>query len=353
MKKVFGITALLAAGLVLALGVAEATLRVLHLAPTRGLTTVTAEQFDRLPGLFSPNAAFTDMRNPNLPHRVRVDSLGFRGADIPRAPKAGTLRVVMLGDSFVYGDFVHDEETLPARLQERLAASCGPTEVINAGLPGSTITEQLEMVRRILPLRPDFVIVTFTENDVTDLRNEPMWSQLERNRTAKSGFPLRYVYPMLRSSALWNLAMQVRGRVRATTSHDGGAAKASTDSRPGGVRPDSARRARYENSLTALAAELRGAGVPAAYVTFPAHFTVYGEWTDEQLRWAESTAARAGFTVIATLPAMQASKKSATELFLLPHDGHPSALGYALSADTVAAVLKSVTPISTRCGVRL
>lgn len=351
MKRALGILLVLGVGFVLALGAAEVALRLLDLAPTRGLTTVTAAQFERLPGLFSPGAAFTDLRNANLPHRVRIDSLGLRGPDIARTPPAGTLRLAMLGDSFVYGDFVHDEETLPAQLQARLSRSCGPTEVINAGLPGSTITEQVEIARRILPLRPALVVITFTENDVTDLRNEPMWDQLARNRAAKSSFPLRYLYPMLRASALWNLAMQVRGRLRASASHDGGAAKAATDSVPGGVRPDSTRRAAYEMALATLATELRAAGVDAVYVTFPAHFTVYGEWTDEQLRWAEAAAARQSLPVVRTLPAMQASGKGATELFLLPHDGHPSALGYALSADTLAAELRARPALASRCGV--
>jgi lysophospholipase L1-like esterase len=333
-----------------ALGLAELALRALNLAPTRGLTTLTAAQFDRLPGLFSPGAEFVDLRNRALPHQVRIDSLGFRGPDFARQRDSNAVRIVMLGDSFIYGDFVNNDETLPFVLERRLNDRCGKVEVINAGLPGSTISDQVEVARRVLALGPTLVIISFTENDVTDLANEPMWSMLARNRAAKSGFPLRFLYPALRGSALWNLAMQVRGRLRTAQRHDAGDALPATAGQQGGVRPDSARRAAYDAALTTLVAELSRAAVPAAFVTFPAHFTVYREWSEEQLLWVEARAQAQGLPVVSTLSALRASGKSATELFLLPHDGHPSALGYSIAADTLARELRALEPLAARCG---
>lgn len=334
----------------LAFVVAEVALRVLKLAPSKTVTTVSAAEFGRVPGLLSPGTEIVDLQNPALPHRVRVDSLGFRGQDFSRVPPEGTFRIAMLGDSFVYGTMVDDEATLPAQLQQRLAPRCGPVEVVNAGLSGATIIEQLEVARRVLPLRPALVVVTFTENDVTDLGGESTWSQLARSREAKSGFPLRYLYPVLRESAVWNLAMKLRGMTRTANGHDGTSVLPTVGAAKGGVRPDSARRARYEATLSTLASELRAANVPAVFVTFPAHFTVYDEWSEEQLDWAASVAQRQGLPVIATLPAFRGSRKPATELFLLPLDGHPSGVGHALAADTLATALRAHPTLTGRCG---
>jgi hypothetical protein len=121
----------------LAFVVAEIALRMLKLAPSKTVTTVSAAEFGRVPGLLSPGTEIVDLQNPALPHRVRVDSLGFRGQDFSRVPPEGTFRIAMLGDSFVYGTMVDDEATLPAQLQQRLAPRCGPVEVVNAAASGA------------------------------------------------------------------------------------------------------------------------------------------------------------------------------------------------------------------------
>src|SRR5439155_175083 len=83
---------------------------------------------------------------------------------------------------------------------------------VNAGLGGATITDEVELVQRALPLTPDLVVVVFSENDVTDLGQTPMWTLLAANRRAKSRFPLSLVYPVLRHTALWNLGLEVAGK---------------------------------------------------------------------------------------------------------------------------------------------
>lgn len=347
MKRWIAALALVAVAGLVSLVVAELALRVFRLAPTEGLTTVTARQFDAIPGLFSPSRTFTDLRNRSLPHRVRIDSLGFRGEDVSRQPAAGVVRMVMLGDSFVYGDFVNDGETLPAQLERSLRERCGAVEVINAGLPGATINAYREVAQRARALQPDLFIVAFTENDVSDLAAESMWSQLARNRAAKSSFPFGILYPVLRRSALWNLAMQVRGRIRTLAARDAeppSGAEAAT-----GVRPDSALRSRYANELQQLVTEARAAEVPLIFVSFPAHFTVSGEWTSEQIDWADSVARATGIPVLETLPVLRQTGLPMTELFLLPHDGHPSAKGYAVAAAEVAAGLRDHPTLQSKC----
>ncbi len=106
---------------------------------------------------------------------TRHNSLGFRGAEFPRAKPPGQVRIAILGGSTTYDTGVReDAETFPARLQAILneAAGSGPGAgerylVVNAGVPGFTSWESLiHLELRVLELEPDIVIVHHATNDV-------------------------------------------------------------------------------------------------------------------------------------------------------------------------------------------
>ena len=137
-------------------------------------------------------------RRSGSPNTRSIATASDTGEHTSREPKPDSeLRVLIVGDSFVFGDFVEDEETLPAQLEAKLRARCSDVRVINSGLGGSTITEHVELLYRSLELDPDVVILLFSENDVHDLVGTPMWKQLAQNRAVKSRFPYH-------SSTLWS-----------------------------------------------------------------------------------------------------------------------------------------------------
>ncbi len=334
-------------GLLAAVGLAEGLLRLLSLAPTESLVTVNADEFETLPGMFSPTPRFLDLRNPALPHHARVNDLGFRGEDFPRDKPAGEFRILHVGDSFVWGDFVDDEAALPAQIEAALRGPCGVVRVVNAGLPGSTITEQKEVVARGRAIAPDLVLLSFTENDVTDLGRPTMWEQLAVNRAAKSKPPLGWVYPVLRRTALWNLALTVRAKQRTMArAKEAGPAIASPD---GKTTVDTARRRWYADEFTRLASTLQRDGLPFVATQFPAHHTLYGRWAPEQLRWFEGVAQRAGVPVVPTDSVLKRDGRDERTLYLLPHDGHPSAAGYTVAAGVIAATLTRHPALAGRC----
>ncbi len=275
---------------------------------------------------------------PDLPHTVTVDSLGYRGADIPRSPDVGELRVLFVGDSFVYGSYVEDDETYPARLEQELRVFCPSARVVNAGVGGTSIVTHANMIRRGLELSPDLVLLNFTENDVGDLAGESMWDQFARNRAAKSSFPLGVVYPILRNTSLWHLMLRARGVLSVR--------RAGVDMEPvqevQNPGPPTDRRLRdlYARELMAVAAELRGQGIPFVSTAFPAHHTLYGTWSTEQLDWFGELSRTAGIHHLPILDVLRASGRPETELYLLPWDGHPSPLGYELAARTIAGGLR-------------
>lgn len=114
--------------------------------------------------------------------RDRINSLGTRGPLPPVKPEAGRRRILVLGDSFVYGQGVPVDDALPSVLQEKLQ---GP-EVINAGIPGYTLGQEYVFYREVLrDLDPDLVLVGFFMNDLDETRT------LDVRRTPR-GVPLVY-----------------------------------------------------------------------------------------------------------------------------------------------------------------
>src|SRR5262249_35054966 len=182
-------TVSVALGLVSAAALAEGGLRLFQLAPSDRVFTVTDAELHTVPGLLAPNQAVVDRRLRQLPHHVRINNFGYRGPDFPRDKHAGEFRFFMVGDSFTYGDFVDDRDTLPAQLEDRLRERCVGVRVINAGLGGTTIDTQMKLIERALSLQPDMFALVFSENDVSDLANVSMWDQLASNRRLKSSMP--------------------------------------------------------------------------------------------------------------------------------------------------------------------
>ena len=310
----------------------EIALRVFHLAPFAGVGTVSESDFPMVPGIFGPGQEIVDRQRPALPFGVRINSLGYRGHDVSLQKAAGELRVLAIGDSFTYGDFVDDELTLPAQLEKQLSRRCNrPVTVINAGVGGTTIDTHLEMMRRGWMASPDIVLLTFSENDVTDLRDSA-WVRLAANRRAKSRFPLSIAYPVLRHLAVWHFGLEVRARIRARH-----APPAPASASPGEERSEiDALRTEYRRLLLELAAEVHGRQATLVLAAFPSHWTVKGVRSAEQLSWLEQTAAEAGISTVSLLRPLQASGQPVESLYLLPHDGHASPRGNEVAVGAVA-----------------
>jgi hypothetical protein len=99
--------------------------------------------------------------------RVRTNSLGLRGPEVaPRKP-AGTRRVIVVGDSYVFGQGVDDDQTMPARLSRRLNdRGPGRYEVVNLGVNSYSTDQELILLEELGPrLEPDIVVLFVCDND--------------------------------------------------------------------------------------------------------------------------------------------------------------------------------------------
>jgi lysophospholipase L1-like esterase len=103
---------------------------------------------------------------------------GCRG---PEPDANAPVRILVLGDSIMQGMLVGDDETPPARLQDRLAASlAAPVCVLNAGTIGYS-PEQYFYTLDALGDRfcPHFVIVSICDNDFGGRNLPEAWSEGE------------------------------------------------------------------------------------------------------------------------------------------------------------------------------
>jgi len=102
---------------------------------------------------------------------VAINSLGLRERELgPKPP--GAYRILVLGDSFVFGQGVDAESTFPHLLESELTLRVPEVawQVINAGVPGYGTDQQVAFLEELgWSLEPDLVIVAlFAGNDVYD-----------------------------------------------------------------------------------------------------------------------------------------------------------------------------------------
>jgi len=98
---------------------------------------------------------------------VVVDEHRMRVADATAKPKPGARRILVLGDSVVFGFHLPFEETLGAKLERELERRTGqPYRVLNGGVEGYNTVNQLAWLRRYgFAQAPDAVVLVFNLND--------------------------------------------------------------------------------------------------------------------------------------------------------------------------------------------
>jgi hypothetical protein len=101
--------------------------------------------------------------------RLTTNRHGLRGRERDPAQTSGVFRIVGLGDSFMFGFGVADDQTYLARLESRLSGS--GVEVVNLAVPGyNGAMEVRSLELKGLAYAPELVIIEFISNDF-DLPN--------------------------------------------------------------------------------------------------------------------------------------------------------------------------------------
>ncbi len=100
---------------------------------------------------------------------IRINQQGLRGLELD-ARSTGRLRVLAIGDSFIFGVGVEDDETFVARLAELLELQGFKAESLNAGIPAFGVPDAVGWFERHgIALAADVVILgIFLGNDLVD-----------------------------------------------------------------------------------------------------------------------------------------------------------------------------------------
>lgn len=119
---------------------------------------------------------------------VRINDKGLRDAPHPYTKPPHTVRILVLGDSFVFGYGVEEGQRFTNLLEARLndAKSDRHYEVISAGVPSwGTTDELLYLQEEGLKYHPDIVLLCFYENDVRDNEDRDLFTVSHGQLVAK------------------------------------------------------------------------------------------------------------------------------------------------------------------------
>lgn len=100
-----------------------------------------------------------DNRQFGVPDMTHVNSRGLRNAEISLEPKDDH-RILIVGDSSIYGVRVRDRENISGQLQGILQQRDPSWLVLNGGCPGYSSWQVLQLLReRLLDYQPEWLII--------------------------------------------------------------------------------------------------------------------------------------------------------------------------------------------------
>jgi len=332
--------AAVAVGILVALGLGEAVVRIAGLAP--GVTplnlTIAGGEF-----VSSPNPLLKYVPRPGS---TTINSYGIREREIaiPKPPDA--FRIVVVGDSVAYGycnghEAIAPEERFSARVERTLNdarwAGKRPVEVINLAVSGYDTSQEAEFLRQKgLALDPDLVLVSYSLNDAMDasyelaiFRRTAGWTEYDRATYAPTLGARLFQY-----SHLFRLAWQRLGSLR----------------RAGAQSPGEAR---VDAGFDQIAAMSRQRGFKVLVAVFPMFekFSAYPRLNRH--RWAKEHAEARGFIVVDLLqPFRDASGDDWTRFRGRCNAEHPDEQGHALAARAIGEYLFGHPQLFLRPGQR-
>jgi lysophospholipase L1-like esterase len=257
-------------------------------------------------------------------HEGGRNSLGFREGEIT-AKAEGVTRIVVVGDSFTYGQGVNRQE----RYTERLDSALGPQiEILNFGDPGANYDTHLANMELALEIaKPDVVVLQWLFNDV-----QPADERGPGPMNLAGPFH-RFIQPYSALYFVLNLGFKQLqtdlGLAPSTNYFDKFADPASI--------PAVAAQARLEAVLDMPAA----ADLPYGMILWPALYNLRFTFDEALFNQVLAVCAERDISCLDLRPALAAAPTDAS-LMVNSYDAHPSKLAHQLAAEAALPWLKEL-----------
>ena len=268
-----------------------------------------------------------------------INRLGMRGRT-PEDTVTGQRRILLVGDSSIFGWEVEDGETLAAALEREFD---GRTLVFNGGVPGYSSEQSLLWLEELLPqIKPDLVVIAnqWSDSTVSAFVDKTLLAE-----TATASYRTRYYLLRLASSSrVWWAVRHWVLRSRGVDSLSRAIVDMRSQSPPGEgecrVPVED-----YGRNLKAMVDMSRQAGAEVSLLMLAGFADLDEQEADvEEMKTLNSfreamatVATETGCPLVRTEPVFRATGLSAPNLFV---DGiHPSAKGHAAIAHALAKLL--------------
>jgi hypothetical protein len=162
-KSVIGSVAVVTASLAVVSLVAEIALRTIWPQEIMTPTYMYSEQY--VNALY-PNTEMVEEKAGHWRFTYTINSYGYRGRLVKPSNEYAKKNLVLLGDSYTFGEGVDDGDEYAAVLDRQLQ---GQLDVVNLGVPGWGLTQQIRRYFEFgILYKPAVVVLQFSANDPLD-----------------------------------------------------------------------------------------------------------------------------------------------------------------------------------------
>jgi lysophospholipase L1-like esterase len=261
--------------------------------------------------------------NENNGLTYKINNHGFRGPDYEIQKSPNTKRIIVLGDSFTFGEGVKVEHIFSSQLQKNLGKqNTNSVEVLNFGVSAWGTHDEINYCKHVCAKHePDLIIVVFVLNDADYAGGLDLWEDFRtkyEKQELKKSYLASYVYSMIARQTYGK--KYIDGLTKSTLRH----------------------KEKWDKTLAYLKEGKQVAdriGAKYAVVIFPFMYELNEGYPFRSIHQMVSEySSDNGIPVLDLFDSFDGM--SYTELWVHPSDQHPNEIGHKISADSIAEFIR-------------